>query len=782
LSRSEIDRFALNRRWTLTRGRRRTAADPAPNSASTVVVAHGPLILLLAARLALGLAYSQAVPAWESYDEDGHFAYARYLAEHHSLILPPNDPEAAQIWEKFQPPLYYDLIAPIIGFFDLGPSFGGLARNPYFTNGDAGVNYTLHTTQKSPAERSIERALATGRAAGVVISTLSVLPIFWLARQLWPREPGTRWLAVVAYAFWPQFLFVGSMLTNDVLITALSALALWLAVDLALNGFRPWVALALGAVVGLALLTKLNGAAAIVLAVGALALSLAPARKAANPAGRRWLFAGIASLVLLVAGAIWALSSLNFVTNQVFQLSVARDFAVNIGSGGQRNGGLIAAALAYAFRTFLASYGWGNLESYPWIYRLWTLGALLAAAGAVLASGRGLRRRRGLNAREPPARIYWLLAAFTTTVVGLALALAIAQQNVYLVPGRYLLPALPAVCLLLVAGWRSWLPARQLRRRAWQALGLGVILAGWLVPFGILAPAYAQPKQAAVVTVETPIGVVYGDSLELLGYDGAVRATAGQSARATLCWGAVAPMAANHTLFLEVVGADGQGYGRLRTFPGHGNYPTSQWALNTEFCEPYEVPIAVGIPAPALAHLRVSWLVGTTNQPLPMRLSSGATQADSAYLLEFKVSGQPGYVPPIAHLADYRLGEQIRLTGFDVTQNGRQVRVTLRWEALQDVMGNYEVFAHLRDTPNHAYAQGDGLPVQGAYPTPLWKKGEVILDTHVMTLPAGHTTPPLALYVGMTDAQAQRRLPVFGASGHELSSDEIILAQGLVFP
>jgi hypothetical protein len=285
-----------------------------------------------------------------------------------------------------------------------------------------------------------------------------------------------------------------------------------------------------------------------------------------------------------------------------------------------------------------------------------------------------------------------------------------------------------------------------------------------------------------VVAVETPIGVVYGDSLELLGYDGTVEAIAGQSARATLCWRALTPMAANNTLFLEVVGADGQGYGRLRTFPGHGNYPTSQWTLNTEFCERYEVPVAAGIPAPALAHLRVSWLVGTTNQPLPVRLLSGAAQADNAYLLEFKVSGQTGYMPLIAHPTDYQLGEQIRLTGFDVTQNGRQVRVVLRWEALQDVTGNYVVFAHLRDTPSHAYAQGDGLPVQGGYPTRLWKKGEVMLDTHFMTLPAGHATPPLALYVGMTDVQTQRRLPVLDASGHELSSDEIILAQGLVFP
>jgi hypothetical protein len=738
---------------------------------------YGPLILLLVTRLALGLAYSQVVPAWESYDEDGHFAYARYLTAHHSLVLLASDPEAALLWENFQPPLYYDLIAPFLGLFDLGPAFQSPPRNPYLANGDAGVNYAVHPTAPASAQRSTERALAAGRAVGIILSTLSVLPVFRMAKQLWPHEPATQCVATVLYAFWPQFLFVGSMLTNDALITALSAVAVMLAVDLALAGFRLRPVLALAAVIGLALVTKLNGAALLVLAAGALAMSLLPGLRQTDRTARRRLALGIGGLVIVVAGAGWVLSSLHFVTSQVFQFSVARDFVSHVGTGGQQNWALIQAALSYAFRTFLASYGWGNLESYFWTYGLWALGALLAVA----AMARGLWRR-GQQPGGPPARIVGLLAAFTLTVIGLALALAIAQQNIYLVPGRYLLPALPAVCLLLVGAWRTWLPAGQVRRRAWQVLGMGLIVTGWSVPFGILAPAYARPQLRAAVQVDTPIAVVYGNSLELLGYNGAVQATAGQSVQTELCWRAMAPVSLNHTLFLEVVGADGQGYGRLRTYPGHGNYPTSQWTLNTAFCERYRVLITADIPAPALAHLRVSWLTAVTDQPLPLRLSAGTPLADAAYLLEFKVAAQPGYAPPIARPADYRLGTQIQLTGFDLTQAGRQVRVILRWQALQDVSGDYVVFAHLRDTPNHAYAQGDGLPRQGAYPTRLWKKGEVILDTHVITLPDGPSTPPLALYVGMANAQAAERLPAFDASSQELDSDEIVLAQGLVFP
>jgi hypothetical protein len=314
-------------------------------------------------------------------------------------------------------------------------------------------------------------------------------------------------------------------------------------------------------------------------------------------------------------------------------------------------------------------------------------------------------------------------------------------------------------------------------------VSLSLVLVGWLVPFRILAPAYARPNPDSVGKIDTPIAVVFGDSLELLGYDGPIEAMAGKTLQATLCWQAVAPSAANHTLLLQVVGADGQGYGRLRTYPGHGNYPTSQWALNTPFCERYVVPITDDIPAPALAQLRVSWLAGTDGQPLPVRLFSGAAQSDSGYGLAFKVARQPGSVPPIANEVDYRFGRQIRLTGYDVVPEGDTVRVRLRWQALEDVTSNEVVFVHLRDRPDHAYGQGDSLPVQGAYPTWMWKKGEVILDTHTVTLPAaGGATPPLALYVGMYDAGTQVRLAIFDASGNELKNDEVILARELVFP
>ncbi len=736
------------------------------------------LIVLLVARLALGLAYSQMVPAWEAYDEDGHFAYAGYLGQHHTLTLPANDPAAAQIWEKFQPPLYYNLIAPVIALFAPGAAFPTLERNPYFADGDAGVNYALHPVPLSEAERSLELGLRAARVVSVLISTLSVVAVYLAAGRLWPNEKRTIWAATLLYAFWPQFLFVGSMVTNDVLITALAAVAVWQSVSLVVDGFHLRPALVLGAVVGAALVTKLNGAALIVLALGALILSLRPGRTSARPASKwPWLL-GLGGLAALVVGALWVLSSLKFVTAQVVQLATLRDFAANLSPGGQNPNAFVGTAVAYAFRTFFASYGWGNLETFGWLYPLWALGAVVAVAGGGLAAWRRLRGRSG---EGPTAQVGGLLATFALTLFGLALGLAISQHSIYLVPGRYLLPALPAVAILLVGGWSAFLPAGRRRRIGWQSLCLGLTLVGWLVPFRILAPAYARPWPAPTSQVDTQIGAIFGSRLELLGYDGALPAVAGDHLQATLCWQATAPVTGDDTLFLEVVGADGQGYGRLRTYPGRGNYPTSQWTPGVPFCESYTVMIGSDIPAPALAHLRVSWLAGIAGNPLPLRLASGSTPNDPAVAIEFKVASRPGYVPPIAHDVDFRLGQQIRLTGYDLAADGQQVRVTLRWEALEDITANDVVFAHLRDTPDHAFAQGDSLPRQGAYPTRLWKKGEIILDTHLLNLPAGRPTPPLALYVGLVDQATGARLIALDAAGNELPNDEVVLATGVVF-
>jgi 4-amino-4-deoxy-L-arabinose transferase-like glycosyltransferase len=741
------------------------------------------LVLILMTRLALGLAYSQAVPTWEAYDEDGHFAYARYLALHHTLVLDPQDPEAAQIWERFQPPLYYDLIAPVISRFELGARFTSPALNPHFAAGDAGYNYALHPLNLTAEALALANAVGAARAASVLISTLSVVFVYLTARQVWPGAPGAVYAATSLFAFWPQWVFVGSMVTNDGLVTTLAALGLLLAVRLTTAGFGLRRALALAATVALALLTKLNGLVLVPTALAGLALSVLPGLSRRGRLSRPQLLIGGAGLLAGAAAAVWVLTSLDFVTSQVLQAATLNEFIHNLNpvSGG-RSADLIANALPYAFRTFWASFGWGNLETAPWLYWLWEAAALLGAAGLAL----GLLRRRGRVTTGPQAWLYGLCGLHLLTLLGLTLALAIAHQSEFLVPGRYLLPTLPAVVVLLVGGWREW-AARlmpQTRRRVWQGVTAALPLIAWAVPIWTLLPAYArpQPLTSATATLETPQTYFFGGRIELLGYSGPGEVVAGQPLTVTLCWQAIAPIREDYTVFSEVVGADNLGYGRLQTYPGHGNYPTSAWNLSQPFCEPQTIPVQADIPAPALAHVRVS-LVDATGASLPVQDIDGQELFAPEVNIEFKVSAPPGVSPPIAQPVDYRFGSAIKLTGYSLSIDAATATVTLRWEALADGSGNYVAFVHLRDTPETEYAQGDSLPRGGAYPTWLWRRGETLLDEHPIELPAHTGAAPLVdLYVGLFDATTFERVPAFDAAGEPLPNDEVILQRGISLP
>ena len=100
---------------------------------------------------------------------------------------------------------------------------------------------------------------------------------------------------------------------------------------------------------------------------------------------------------------------------------------------------------------------------------------------------------------------------------------------------------------------------------------------------------------------------------------------------------------------------------------------------------------------------------------------------------------------------------------------------------MRDLDTHYTIFVHLRDAPDHAYAQGDGEPRGGWYPTALWRKGEVVIDSHVIPLPPG-PTPPLSLVIGVALRDIPERIPAFDPSGIQLPDNEALLEPNLVFP
>ena len=90
-------------------------------------MARQVLILVVVVYVLLAVAYSLGTPPWEAPDEPSHYLYAEYLATHGSLP-PEAPPQRGNFWENeyllslyewYQFPLYYALVAPQISLVNL---------------------------------------------------------------------------------------------------------------------------------------------------------------------------------------------------------------------------------------------------------------------------------------------------------------------------------------------------------------------------------------------------------------------------------------------------------------------------------------------------------------------------------------------------------------------------------------------------------------------------------------------------------------------------------------
>jgi 4-amino-4-deoxy-L-arabinose transferase-like glycosyltransferase len=398
------------------------------------------------------------------------------------------------------------------------------------------------------------------------------------------------------------------MVTNDGLVTAVSATVFYVSVQLVLEGPRLSYILAGGLALGAALLTKLNAAGLIPLVAIAMLISLTR-RSGRKP--RWWM---IALLVATVGGVLAWIGSQPFITTQLLRLQTVSDFLQHSTPG--PNGvvpSFLISGIGFSLKTFVASFGWGNLEPNPALYWIWGIGANLALFGLVVAAVD--------RTRATPLTTLLLAALPIVGVAALALALDVAQQAH--LPGRYLLPGLPGVAVAAVAGWQALVP-RAWRGRAWQLICLGMVLTGWAIPFVTLAPAYTRPQPLlGHSTIDYPLAMVFGGAVELIGFQKPGPALMGETMQVTLCWQPARSMRENYPVQLELVGPDGLLVARLETWPGHGNYPTSLWRATAPFCEAYRIPVQGHRSLPEQLSIRVAILDGVGGNKLPVTTFSG---------------------------------------------------------------------------------------------------------------------------------------------------------------
>ena len=119
--------------------------------------------------------------------------------------------------------------------------------------------------------------------------------------------------------------------------------------------------------------------------------------------------------------------------------------------------------------------------------------------------------------------------------------------------------------------------------------------------------------------------------------------------------------------------------------------------------------------------------------------------------------------PEPQHPVGANYEDRVELVGYDLdlpdgdsVGAGQRFEVTWYWRVLGKAPTGYEVFVHI---DGHGLRlNGDHVPVGGQYPAKLWEKGDVIVDTQELMLPANYPPGDYAMYVGLFSGSKRLRV------------------------
>ncbi|MBM3496517.1 MAG: hypothetical protein FJX72_19695, partial [Armatimonadetes bacterium] len=342
------------------------------------------------------------------------------------------------------------------------------------------------------------------RAASVLFGLISLWAIWSAIRLIAPRRPEVAVLATCAVALLPMRHAVHSAVGNDAAIECMCSLAMLAMAHIAVRGFSVARGVTLGALVGLAILTKLSG----VLLVPGAAVLLAACPPAAGLRIRLARAAWPLALGLVIASPWLALNVQRY--GQIMPLrafheefahtSLASDWigkqelAADPVTGDLRpaplmtRGSYSALIANWSARTFLGAYtppskaAIGAPSFLPSAFYGVYLGLiLLGILGGIRAAAAAFRRSTG---------VYAFAAAYTVTAVLVLLSFVGFTSTYFQAQGRYLYPVLLPLSLAWAFGFHSLAPARYRLATAAGAVILMVLLAG-AFGFAYVGPAYA---------------------------------------------------------------------------------------------------------------------------------------------------------------------------------------------------------------------------------------------------------------------------------------------------
>lgn len=127
-----------------------------------------------------------------------------------------------------------------------------------------------------------------------------------------------------------------------------------------------------------------------------------------------------------------------------------------------------------------------------------------------------------------------------------------------------------------------------------------------------------------------------------------------------------------------------------------------------------------------------------------------------------------------AHLARVTFESGIELLGYTIASTSIRpaefLPVDLYWHATEPIPDDYTVFVHLLDKDGNMRGVGDRRPLDGLYPTNRWKPGDVIIERYNVRLAECGGSGPYSLEAGLYRPGDGRKLTIVGSTGGHSAS------------
>lgn len=731
--------------------------------------------IIYVAFVLLCLITSLVNPLGEGYDEWAHFAYIRHLVTEHSLPVSGQRllPEIG--WDAtHHPPLYYLIGAAFTCWVDMTDDLRPIP-NPEVGSGRS-LNAYIHTSAEQFPYTGSVLGMHAARLVSTLIGLLTLTLTHKIARVLAPERPTLAAAATAITGFMPQFVFTHSIITNDAAVTLFSTLTLYSMVRLL---DRPHMSLwlAMWLAIAAAFMSKANAVALIPLGAIVSGWALVRHRHAIRPGVALslvgvGLLAFAAEVLLLTRWEAWNTylaghhSSLTGAIERFILPAIAGGTPV---ASELFDWSAVPAGLTYTWRTFWAAFGVGNVPADDAFYWIVTAVSACSAIGLI----------RLWRSCERTERWRILVPLFTALLLLIPpLFLIPVSRLTFVSPGRYLMPLAPIVGLALGNALPRVLPGRERAFAPWVLAAI-LLVTSAAMPWRYIAPAYARARILIEIDAEevAPLQFRFGETMELVGYrveSGNMRP--GDRIAVTLYWRCLHETQSNYTVSVQLLDPGMVFIGGTESYPGHGSYPTSLWQPGQIIEDRHSFLLGEDLAAPTYGQIKVTVFAANAEDYLPAKPSGEL--GDSAAIfgrLPIALSSRQYSARWRSPMATY--GGSIDLMDLTFPANltpGTANQIELTWRA-QNVPGtDYVVFAHLLDPEGTIIAQADGPPVNGRYPTVVWRAGELIRETRLLEVPAGAPPGQYEVALGWYLLETGERLQAVDREGNSLEQDAYV--------